>query len=727
MADRSILYRLRAAIQGAFVAVDSEVESTENHVGVLAGVNNIGTALARLDATGIGAQIFRFTGNYTAQSSNISEWFGGRQVNRLRCTSNGGISPVILTLPGSTALNTAFDQLVAAGVPEVIRFVVEYTGDTTFLRVVARTGGPVIQNTSAVIVRPGIAATIEVTRENSVISSYLFDAIGGLDEVGGSAFDAVKLINPAVATWDASSNGVLPSSGVIKGNAYRVVNAPSDGSGRFGEFMQNGDWVVWEGETFTAWSTSPHAWFVLPAHEVRRISALSSDFLTTISETPEGRRNTVVRNEDYATDSTHGEIRLKLYPTRGDYSAADINTTGDIDVYTDPASQTAYLAIRLAGTASSLADVLPTLYVYSEDSGGNFERLLHLSADFTHEGDFGDESDYLSLEPIDYGANDSLRVYIGTAEGRYHTPDLDIFEPNLSDPLQGKINSRESWASIAEVFFSGATVRDVHVADRIEYATGYSRGIDWRDMANSTTVNASRYIDGDLSITSNNAAFTITGFGAGLRKLILVQLQRNDAQTGDGAMIEIANGVAFIRVNSSNQIQVNTTPGSGSESWSSFDDGSLTPVALGAGSDNFLILEVLPTGGTSTDRYEIVPVFYNGTTYDQLNNLEFTASGSVNGDDLGFSRSTSQRGQVLRFSAIRSSGYLTHSALESLLRHHVNDRWNLGFARLYEGGTSKEVIFQTRIGLEASPNGTEVVLVADDTDTNNIKLEVENA
>ncbi len=732
MADRSILYRLLPALQGGFVSVASAIQTTATYAGVLSGITDIETGLRRFDGTGVGAAIFTRTSSYTAQGSNIDEWFGGRQQTRIRFTDDGPLLPPTFTLPGATALNTAFDTLVTNGLPETIRFISEYTGPSTaILNVVPRDsnpGTPQITGTSRILVRSGIAATVEVTRTGGVISDYVFQSIGGIGD-GAVSPDTIKLINPAVAVWNASAAGLLPTVGVVKGNAYRVANAPSDNSGRFGEVMQNGDWVVWEGETFTAWATEPHAWSVFPAHDVRRITALEQDFLTGVQQTPAGTRNTVIRGADYADSA--GEIRLKLYDTRGDYSAADLNTTGDVDVFTDPSDATGFLGIRLQGTAATLASILPTLYVYSDDGSGNFTRLGNLATDFTHEGDFGGESDYLSIDSIPYTGGDFIRVYVGSVEPRYNSPDLDIFTVNLSDELQARIGRSAPWESVAEVLFSGATVRDIHGADRIEYDTGYSRGIDWRDMAQSTTINANRYIDDELSITAGHASFEVSGFGNGLQKVYGLGLDRNDAETGEGAMMELAPGVAFIRVNTSNQIQVNTTPGSGSTNWATLT-GAGPAVTLGA-SGNFLIFETIPTiPGNLSGTWRMVGVFFDGTTYTELNDITFQPSGTVTGDHIGISRSLLQRGEVTEFKAIKSPGYLTHSQLDSILRQHRSDKWDFGFARLYEGSDSKDVVFQTEIEigteliLTASPNGTRVKLVADDTDTNNITIGVQS-
>ena len=712
-----------STVSGSNVSYD-DTDAT----GLLNGVSNVQNALDRFDSTGIGSAIFRFQGSYSAQNSNINEWFGDRQLTRLRCTSNGGVNPVIFTLPWATALGNAFDQLVTDGLPEVITFVIEYTGTTSaFVRVIPRsgTGNPVIQGTSAIIIRSGIGATIEITRNNGVISDYVFDAIGTIGDTSGSIFDTLKLVNPADQTWDASSTGTLPSTGVAKGNAYRVINAPSDGSWRFGEVMEDRDWVVWEGETFTSWSATPHQWFVIPAHDVRRVSALGTEFLNDVQITPVSDRNGVVRGVNYADSA--GEIRLKIYDTVADYSAADLNTTGDIDEFTDSSDATGYLAIRLTGNFSTLEDTLPTLYIYSEDSGGNFTKLLNMSRDFNFLWNFWAESDYISNEVIEYTWGDTLRIYIGTDIDRYNLPNLDVNRENLSDEVQNELRGREPWAWIAEVLFSGATVRDIHVADRVEYTPWYNRGIDWRDMTQSTTINSDRYADNDLNISVNNAAFTITWFGNTVQKLVGVKLQRNDANNGEGAMVELGSWQALIRVNTSNEIQVNTTVWGGTTSWATLT--ALSNVTLGSGSNNFLLFEMVPrrdfNGNPIPNSYELIADFFDGTNYHECNNVNFTVTGTANGDNMWFSRSINQRGQVLEFRAINSPWYLTHNQLDSLVRQHRDDKWDFWYARLFEWHTSKQVVFTTEIAgwgvltWTAAPTDAPDFIWQDYIDTNN--------
>lgn len=448
MSDRSVLYRIRAALQGGFVAVAREVELLATYVGVLNGVNNTETALQRFDGTGIGSAIFTFTGAFSAQSNNINDWFGGRQLNRLRCIAPGPTRPVRVDLPGTSALNTAFDTLVTAGLPEQLTFIIEYTGDqSTFVQVFPRTApSPQIGGVSSIIVRSGVAATIEVTRSSGTISDYVFQSIGAVGAESSLAAGGIRLINPRNAIWDASANGTLPSSGVEQGNAYRVANAPSDGSGRFGEVMQNGDWVVWEGETFTSWSATPLQWFVIPAHDVRRITALEQDFLTDVEISPVSDRNTIIRGANYA--DTAGELRLKMYPDEASYSAADLNTTGDIDEYTNPTDITGILGIRLDRNSSNLTDpTLDQLYVYIENADGTFVLIGNMDRDFAFRGDFGGESDYTSINNVTYTAGQTIRIYLGTPVDRYNAGNLDITESNLSDAVQRKLN-RESTGGV---------------------------------------------------------------------------------------------------------------------------------------------------------------------------------------------------------------------------------------------------------------------------------------
>ena len=640
MADRRILYKIKPFQQGEKLADAEDIEvSPTNLTGVLSGTSDAQSALLRIDGTGIGSNIFQFTGSYSAQSSNIDEWFNGRQLNRLRCTDDGPVIPPTFTLPGATALNAAFDQLVAKSLAEVIRLRIEYTGpSSTFLRVIARsgTGNPVIRGTSVVIIRSGIFVEFEVTRTNTTISDYVSSPFTQIGDAGAGSLESIKLINPTSQLWDASdtANG-LPTQ-VVKGNAYKVFNVPSGTDTILDEVMENGDWVVWEGETFTSWTATPHLWFVLPAHDVRRISALETEFLSGVQESDESDRNGIARGANYADSA--GEIRLKIYSTRGDYSAADLNTTGDIDEYTETTDQSGFLGIRLTGTQSSLADTLPTLYVYSEDSSGNFTRLLNLSDNFSHEGDFSGESDYLSVEPINYGANNTLRIYVGSIIERFNALNLDIVESNLSDSVQQKLNRQDTSSSIdrqrleaienkvatlfpltpdvnkltefADIFDPDRTVEGVTLTD------GYTLMADFRDSSTRYEQTGVTYDDTGTNVVD------YTGLDDDLHRCFGFKVTAPSEKT----LLTIFDGteeIPFIDMNLAGNFRVNnfthsTTDGEVVRNQVHFETRSAGDDLLNSGEVNVSTFPItnFPTGATETNRtlgFEIGIVASDGT------------------------------------------------------------------------------------------------------------------
>lgn len=435
-----------ASSTGELADANQIIIDDSNVSGVISGAANLQQAVERFDGTGVGAPITIFTASFAASVANIDNWFGTRQQNRLRWTDDGPNLPPTFTLPNTTALNAAFDALVAASLPEVIRFIIEYTGpSSTQLNIVpASVSDPQIQSVSRVIVRTGTVATLEITRASAVISNFIFQSTGGIGDAVTAAGDAIRLNNPSQFTWDASSNGTLPTTAVTKGSAYKVINAPTDGSGRFGEVMQNDDWVVWEGSTFTSWSATPRLWFVLPAHEVRRITALEQDFLTEVEVSEVSSRNAITRGANYA-DSV-GEIRMKIYPNRAAYTPGDLNTTGDIDQYVNASDISGVLAIRLQGTRQSLLAQgdLQTLYVYSEDSSGEFSLVTKVDEVLSHEGDFGAESDYLGFDTVHYNTGETWRIYLTTTRNRYEVRTLDVAESNLDVELQRKVNNQDT-------------------------------------------------------------------------------------------------------------------------------------------------------------------------------------------------------------------------------------------------------------------------------------------
>lgn len=282
MADRHITYRLRAFLQGGKVAVADEVEyDNTGRTAVGNNATDVQTVLNRLDIIGIGSSIFSFTGNFVAQSSNIDDWFAREIVGADGQTN----AQRTFQLPGATAVQTALDRLTNAGLPSLLRLTIGYFGgpstqmSTNSLVISPRVGGPNISGRTSVTLARGTQVTLEIT---SSTGTYIVTQATAATN-GGASGEVLDDIQLRQETWNAGSNAALPTT-VLKGYAYRVVNAPSDGSGRFGVRMLNDDLVIFIGDTFTDWTTTAD-WFVLAEADGKHISATESNFLLTVVET----------------------------------------------------------------------------------------------------------------------------------------------------------------------------------------------------------------------------------------------------------------------------------------------------------------------------------------------------------------------------------------------------------------------------------------------------------
>lgn len=443
-----LISRPIASATGTVTAANQIVFDTTNTTGVVGSAQNAQVALERVDATGIGAPIFTFSGNYSATAANVAEWYDNRANQHIQGATGQANGIRTLDLPGDTVLNTVFDSIVAIGLPEQFQLRVSYLGGVSGASMTVNrltisprlSPAPQIDGRASVVLTHGDFVTFQITRSGSTISSYEVVAEGGLTTTtpGSMSLDDIEL---QAETWDASSAGVLPTN-VLKGYAYRVTNAPTDGSGRFGVVMYTNDWVVFSADTFTDWATTAD-WFVIPATDVRRITAAQADFLGAT-----GEETVVIRGADYAVQA--GEIRMQIYATAADYSAADLNSNGQIDSYSNTSDAHGRIGIRLTGTQATLATVLPTLYVYAESPTGQFTQVFNLDSDFTHQGDFVSESDYLSDTDYDYRANDVLRIYVTTTATHFtltnynalnNIADGAITEVKLSQAVQGKLNA----------------------------------------------------------------------------------------------------------------------------------------------------------------------------------------------------------------------------------------------------------------------------------------------
>ena len=502
-----------ASSTGELADANQIVVSNSGLAGIIQGSLHVQTALARIDATGLGAPIFTFVGDYSAQNSNINEWFNG-QANRHLQGAAGQVNGLrTFTLPGSTVLGTIFDQLTTAGLPELYRLTISYLGGvagtvvtSNRLNIVPRVSpAPQIDGRTSVMLAHGDTVTLEITRTSGVISDYVVISEGRLQ--GGSGGDSLDDIELQSITWDASASGPLPT-GVLKGYAYRVVNAPADGSGRFGVVMQSDDWVVWFADTFTQWS-DVNNWFVIAAGDVRRITLAGQQFLEDV-----GTRTETIRGVAFNTSPQDISHWFRIYDTTADYSAADLNASTDEGSITTTTNRDgARLAIRFGATNATIATLLTTLDAYEEDTFGNFNLIGNLSTDFTFEGDFGSESDYVASRDFDYSAGSVVRLYIqttrtlntisdynaldnvenGTIEevklaselrrrigSATSVPNLQLDEQRISAleskmtalfPLSPDVHKLTDWADIYDPEASAATVT---------IAPGYSNIVDYR-------------------------------------------------------------------------------------------------------------------------------------------------------------------------------------------------------------------------------------------------------
>ena len=441
-----------ASSTGELADANQIVNNSTNQTGLINGSTDVQVALDRIDATGLGAPIFTFTGNFAAASANINDWFNGQANRHLQGASGQTNGLRTFDLPGTAALNTVFDSLVADGLPELYRLTISYLGGiagapvgTNRLLIRPRTSpSPQIDGRANVTLAHGDIVTFEITRSSGTISSYNVISEGRLQAQGGDVLDDIQL---RTQTWDATDGALLPGSGQVQnGYAFRVINAPTDGSGRFGEVLYTDDWVVWNNASFTQWSDTDN-WFVIAASDVRRLTLAGQTFLEHV-----GTQSRVVRGNNYA-DSV-AEIRIQLYEDAADYTPGDLNNNGQIDEYTNTSDLLGYrIAIRLPGTTATLTPVLPNLYVYAEDARGNFTQVANLNTDFTNEGDFTNEVDFVASSDYNYRAGDILRIYETSSSDFNTISDYDatgnidngtLEEVKLTTAVRDKLNSSGS-------------------------------------------------------------------------------------------------------------------------------------------------------------------------------------------------------------------------------------------------------------------------------------------
>lgn len=297
MADRSILYTLRAALQGGFVSRSSETSVDHSqHTGLIDNALNVQEALDRVDNTGLGAAPRTFTGSFFSSSGNQGTWYGGRQTVTLLGARGQANGRYTYELPDPTELNAIFDDMAARGLGEIYTLTIGYLGGNTSS----------ITRNSMTVRAPSVSALfnrneIPVTFAQGASVTFRIERVGGVLSPWErlsvqQATDPVATIGEVVLRsqgWNNADGSSLPGSGqVLQGYAFPVFGSdPNDGTLRQGlldagvsdRTIYDGDYVIWTATSFTAWTNSED-WFVLSRNDMQRINQEAVNFLTQVTE-----------------------------------------------------------------------------------------------------------------------------------------------------------------------------------------------------------------------------------------------------------------------------------------------------------------------------------------------------------------------------------------------------------------------------------------------------------
>lgn len=267
---------------------------------------------------------------------------------------------------------------------------------------------------------------------------------------------------------------------------------------------------------------------------------------------------------------------------------------------------------------------------------------------------------------------------------------LPTFVIDQEDLRNVSLPTNAAYDDLARFMFAGGSL-ETDGATQVVYTPGYSQAVDYRDNQGGIINDDTHYVDTDagVSISSNLASSTISyAVGTTLERLVAVQLQLNPGQTGTGAMLVLLTDPGgtereFMHVNLSNQIEIDTAPNQVSGTHVVVNAVGLGPVTIDDGT--WVILEFIPVNGST---WRVVPVVLkaDGTSI-QANDIDVDMT-SISGEDVGVSRSSSQRGQVLQYKTVQIPGYLGHNQLTDRF-DHIDEKWALGYARRIESGTEE--------------------------------------
>lgn len=400
---------------GEFIQFDNT-----NANGLLNATTNINDALKEIDNTGFGSSVVDITENFTASQSNATSWFN-REIRTASSLSNGDYT---LTLPSLADINSAKNS-ISSNVP--VKIMAAHFGGTSSsllenkLTVLPHSSGPAIfgRSTNIVLGYSDCVTVLFNSTENH------WEIIQGPGSTSSSNSNSLNNIELQDETWDASTTGNLPT-GVSKGYAYQVVNAPTDGTGRFNVSMENGDWVVWKADTFSSWSQTPVEWFVLPGHDVKRITVEQSKFLSQIQE------STV--NAKGVNYDTIYNVKFRLYTDETEYSVSNFDTTAQEGSYTDTdASYGAIIYISIETTQTQVNSDAENLNVYLTHQNGSV-LLYNFNDRFTYVETNGAITYWKSNLHHNYEATDTLNLFLNYDVDSFTINNLNI-APNLTDNL----------------------------------------------------------------------------------------------------------------------------------------------------------------------------------------------------------------------------------------------------------------------------------------------------
>lgn len=283
---------------------------------------------------------------------------------------------------------------------------------------------------------------------------------------------------------------------------------------------------------------------------------------------------------------------------------------------------------------------------------------------------------------------------------------VQISQDNLNNI---PIGISDHLSTLLNFLLSGAVSEIDHIADRVDIAEGFNFAVDYRTNAQGDINDDDHYNQDGVSIVGDNASNTFAMNKTNQNRLIALNLDIDSTRGGDGAMI-VAFGTDavtehdFLHIDTSNRIVVRTDPtDAGTEVFLEDQGGAYV---LNDTSSYWLLLEIFPRA--SGIMHRIIPVIAEipdgapgNIVYDELNDVNLDLD-AISPSVIGLSRSTGQIARIDQFKMIEHTNFLSHTQLTDLIRHHINDRWVFGYARLFEGTDRNRVNLETELGMPSN-------------------------